>query len=76
MLVSEIINKLPEDWDKEDLSTVVAMLRKQASEAEAAEAQALATGKKVRTKAPTFTKNRPVAQDLPAELDNMELDLS
>lgn len=75
MLVTKILEKLPQDWQEQDLETVLQHLREQAAKAIAAEQLASATGKKVRTKAPTFTKNRQVVAELPEELKNLEIDL-
>lgn len=75
MLVTEIIDKLPQDWTEQDLETVLQNLREQAARAAEAEQLSAATGKKVRTTRPTFTRNRQQVTELPEELKNLEIDL-
>lgn len=58
--VAEIYEKDPETWDQLDLDTIVTMLRAEALAFAEAEAKAAATGKKVRSTKPSFSKGRSI----------------
>lgn len=75
MNLAEILNdKDVLDWSEEDLETVIADLRARAEAFATAEATAGATGKKVRTKKPTFTSIKKI-ENIPEELNSLEFDL-
>ena len=59
--VAEIYEKDPEQWDQMDLDTIVTMLRAEALAFAEAEAKAAATGKKVRSTKPSFSKGRNIS---------------
>jgi hypothetical protein len=75
MNLAEILERDPILWDDADLETVITDLRARGEAFALAEAQAGITGKKVRTKKPTFTKSRQLQVELPDELKDLEIEL-
>ena len=74
MNISEIYERDPVLWDQTDLETVIAALRAERQQFLNKEAEAALTGKKIKTKKPSFTKHGKLAE-LPEELQNLDLDL-
>lgn len=72
--VAEIYEKDPETWEQLDLETIVSMLRQEALGFAEAEAKAAATGTKVRSKKPSFSRGRSITLG-DMGLDDLEVKL-
>ncbi len=73
--ISEIYERDPETWNTLDLETVVKMLRQEGAAFAEKEAQAMATGKKISTKKPSFTKGKMLSGEDKAALADIEIEL-
>ncbi len=73
--IAEIYERDPETWNQLDLETVVKMLREEGVKFAQAEASAAATGKRVSTKKPSFTKGRSLSASDKEALADIEVEL-
>lgn len=75
LTIAEIYEKDPETWNLLELETVVKMLREEGKKFAEAEAHAIATGTKVRTKKPTFTKGKFLTAADKEAISDLEVEL-
>ena len=75
LTVAEIYEKDPETWELLELEVIIKMLREEGKRFADAEALANATGSKIRTKKPSFTKGKFVQKNDQEAIADIEVEL-